>query len=414
MCRGPRVYIIRSVPGLSLDAFRARFPILGRRVYVNSCSQGALSTDVEDAFGAFTESWHAGGSPWEPWIEQVERLRGQFAAAVGADPDEVAIVPSASAAVAAIATAVTFEAPRSEVALGEFEFPTMAHAWMAQQPRGARIVRVEADGGALPVEAYASRIGAQTRIVPVTHVGFRNGCRLDVARIAALCRERGALVFLDDYQRTGTGPIDVHALGVDFMVTGALKYLLGASGVAFLYVRRALIETLTPLVTGWFGRADPFAYDARRLDWSATARRFEMGTPPIPNVYAASAGLDLLARVGPEAIEQQIARLVERFIAGSRARGFVPVTPGDPTQRGPLVVVRAAGAAELVRRLGARGIIASARGPGLRVSFHAYNTDDDVDAVLQALETESAHLERARDGRFPDRGLRSADRGIAP
>ncbi len=397
--------------GLSLDAFRARFPILGRRIYVNSCSQGALSTDVEAALGAFTGSWHTGGSPWELWMGQVERLRAQAAAAIGAEPDEVAIVPSASAAVASIATAIAFDAPRDEVVLGGFEFPTMAHAWMAQERRGAKIVRVEVEGDALPVEAYASRIGGRTRIAAITHVGFRNGYRLDVARIAALCRERGALVFLDDYQRTGTAPIDVHALDVDFMVTGALKYLLGPPGIAFLYVRRSLIEALTPLVTGWFGRADPFAFDPKRLDWSSTARRFEMGTPPIPNVYAAAAGLGLLELVGPAAVERRIAALVERFLAGSRAHGFVPVTPADPERRGPLAVVRAVDAAALTRRLEARGIIASARGPGLRVSFHAYNTDEDVDAVLQALEAESVHLEREQR---PLSGSRTADRGSRP
>ena len=389
------MYNIPRMPGLSLDAFRARFPILGRRVYVNSCSQGALSTDVEAAFGAFTASWHAGGSPWEDWIGQVERLRARAAAAIGADPDEVAIVPSASAAIASIASALTFEAPRSEVVLGDLEFPTMAHAWRAQEARGARIVPVAAPGGTLSVDAYAARVGRRTRIVPFTHVGFRTGDRLDAARLIALCHERGALAFLDDYQRTGTGPIDVHALGVDVLVTGALKYLLGAPGVAFLYVRRALAGTLTPLVTGWMGRADPFAFAAEPLDWGAGARRFEMGTPPIPNVYAAAAGIELLERAGLGAVERQIAHLVERFAAGSAARGFVPLTPADPARRGALVVLRALDAPQLVRRLEGRGIIASARGDGLRVSFHAYNTDADVDAVLEALEAEAALLARA-------------------
>ncbi len=111
---------------------------------------------------------------------------------------------------------------------------------------------------------------------------FRNGYRLDVAALAALCRERGAYLMLDDYQRTGTAPLDVHALGVDFLVTGALKYLLGPAGLAFLYVRRDLIERLEPLSTGWFGRVNPFAFSLDPLDWAASARRFETGTPPVP------------------------------------------------------------------------------------------------------------------------------------
>ena len=373
---------------LSLGEFRARFPILRERVYVNSCSQGALSNDVEEAFRRFVESWHAGGSPWERWVDEVERLRRLFATAIGAGGDEIAIMPSASVAIGAIATALRFDTPRNRVVLGDFEFPTMAHAWLAQAPRGAEVMWVHGNGDALPADAYAAAVDERTLIVPATHVCFRNGYRLDIPRIAAICRERGAYVFVDDYQRTGTAPLDVHALGVDFMVTGALKYLLGPSGIAFLYVRRDLIEQLTPLVTGWFGRASPFAFAPDRLDWSSTARRFEAGTPPVPNAYGAAAGLELLTSVGFDVVEGQVTALMNRFVTGACARGVPIVTPVDCERRGPLAVVRAADGAALVRRLEARAIIASARGNGLRVSFHAYNTEQDVEAVLDALEAD--------------------------
>jgi selenocysteine lyase/cysteine desulfurase len=371
-----------------VDAFRSRFPLLARRVYVNSCSQGALSIDVEAAFRAFTESWHAGGSPWDQWIVEVERLRSLFAGSIGADADEIAVMPSASAAIGAIATALSFDGARSRVVLGEFEFPTSAHVWLAQQVRGASIVWARAQGDTLPPDAYAAVIDERTLIVPATHVCFRNGYRLDIPQIVRLCRERGAYVLLDDYQRSGTGPIDVHALGVDFMVTGALKYLLGPAGIAFLYVRRDLVARLEPLVTGWFGRVNPFAFDISRLDWAANARRFEAGTPPVPNAYAAAAGLELLQSVGFETIERQIGHLVDRFVCGALARGFDVATPLDAARRGPLTVVRVGDAAALRARLEARDIIASSRGNGLRVSFHAYNQPQDVDRVLEALEQE--------------------------
>jgi len=371
--------------GLTVEEFRGRFPILGRRVYVNSCSQGALSTGVEAALREFIESWHAGGSPWERWVDEVEHLRTLVAATIGADEAEVAIMPSASVAIAAIATSLPFQPPRRKVVLGEFEFPTMAHAWLAQQPRGAEVVWARAHGDALPLDAYEAAVDERTCIVPVTHVCFRNGYRLDIPRLVALCRERGAYVFLDDYQHTGTAPLDVHALGVDFMVTGALKYLLGPAGIAFLYVRRALIERFMPLVTGWFGRANPFAFAPDCLDWSPTARRFEAGTPPVPNAYAAAAGIKLLQAVGFDTIDGQVRFLVNRFASGACARGLPLVTPADPSRRGPLAVIRCRDAADVVRRLDGRGIIASARGDGLRVSFHAYNNEQDVDAVLDAL-----------------------------
>jgi selenocysteine lyase/cysteine desulfurase len=381
-------------PATALEQFRARFPIFGRRVYLNSCSQGALSLDVEAAIASFVESWRTAGSPWDRWVGEVEHLRASFAAAIGADLDEIAVMPNASTAIGAIATALAFDGDRRGVLLGEFEFPTMAHVWQAQQRRGARIDWVPAVGETLPVEQYAARIDERTLIVPATHVCFRNGYRLDVARLAALCRERGAYFMLDDYQRSGTASLDVHALGVDFLVTGALKYLLGPPGVAFLYVRRALVERHEPLSTGWFGRVDPFAFSLAPIDWSATARRFETGSPAVANVFAAAAGLDVLRMLEPAAIERQVARLVDRFFGGARARGFDVTTPDDPGARGPLVVVRSSDAGALVQRLAGRGIVVSARANGVRVSFHAYNNDQDVDAVLDGFDADATLVSR--------------------
>jgi selenocysteine lyase/cysteine desulfurase len=380
------------------EEFRARFPILGRRVYVNSCSQGALSIDVEQAMRAYLESWHELGSPWETWVDEVERLRARFAAAIGADTDEVAVMPSASGGINAVASALDFTGARAGVVLGDFEFPTMAQVWLAQERRGAAIRRATAPAAApdtLPLSAYDAAIDERTLIVPATHVCFRNGHKTDIAGLVRLAHDRGAYVLLDDYQRTGSGPIDMHALGVDFMVTGCLKYLLGAAGVGFLYVRRDLIARFEPTITGWFGRVNPFAFRIDAIDWPATASRFESGTPPVPNAYAALAALELLDRFGYEAIGRQIDRVVTRYLAAARDAGFVVRTPDDPARRGPLVVVQSVDAPALVQRLAGRGIIASCRGDGLRIAFHAYNNDADVDAVMRALTAEAALLERA-------------------
>jgi selenocysteine lyase/cysteine desulfurase len=383
------------MPEPDFAAFRRRFPILGRRVYVNSCSQGALSIEVDEALSAFRDSWDRDGSPWDRWVGEVEAARAAFAGFINAGTDEVAIVPSASVGVSTLASALDFTGPRRTVVLGEFEFPTMGQIWLAQQARGASLRWVRAAGHELDAAAYAAAIDEDTLIVPVTHVCFRNGFRLDVPRIAAACRARGAYVLLDDYQHTGTGPLDVHALGVDFLVTGALKYMLGPSGVAFLYVRRALLERFTPSVTGWFGRVDPFAFSVDRLDWSPTARRFEGGTPAVPSACGARAGLDLLATMPAALVAARVADLVGRFFDGATAAGFASFTSADPSRRGPLVVLESRDAPALVQRLQARGIVCSARGRGLRVSFHAYNDESDVDAVLDALGAEAPLLERA-------------------
>ncbi len=366
----------------SYSEFRSRFPLLREKIYLNSCSQGALSDAVELALKECVESWNRYGSPWERWVEVQEELRSEFASLVGADTDEVAITFSASSAIGAVASALNYR-KRPVVLMGELEFPTMSHIWLAQVRRGARITWVPAHAGANDPGDYRALVSERTMIIPATHVCFSNGVRNDAAGIARAAHEAGALFMLDDYQSCGTRPVDVRALGTDFYIAGALKYLLGTAGVAFLFVRKDLIQTLQPTLTGWFAQADPFAFDSRNHRPSPTARRFQSGTPPVAPIYAALAGIRLLRSLGLERVEHRVAALVRRFIEGAAARGWRLKTP--PDSRGPLVVVDTGNAEHLVAELARQGIIVSTRDRGLRISFHAYNSPDDVDAVLDAL-----------------------------
>src|SRR5205807_9632432 len=140
------------------------------------------------------------------------------------------------------------------------------------------------------------------------------------------------------------------ALGVDFMVTGCLKYLLAAAGIGFLYVRRDLIERFEPTVTGWFGRVDPFAYRADELNWPARANRFETGTPPVPNAYAALAGLELLDTIGYDVVGRHVDHLVARYASAAEEAGLVVRTPAASDRRGPLVVVQSVDGPALVQK----------------------------------------------------------------
>ncbi|MDE3137956.1 MAG: aminotransferase class V-fold PLP-dependent enzyme, partial [Acidobacteriota bacterium] len=315
--------------------------------------------------------------------QKYEEARAIFARFIGAEPDEVAVVPSASAGISAVASALDFNS-RNNVVLGEFEFPTMGHVWQAQQRRGAEVRFVPAENGALPVDSYERLVDARTLIVPLTHVSFRNGFRSDVAGITRLAHQRGALVLLDGYQDCGTRPLDVKDLGVDFYVSGTLKYLLGPAGVAFLYVRRDLLDSLVPTITGWFGQANPFAFDVKHFDPAPSARRFEAGTPPIINLYGAMRGVQLLTGLGLEAVSKHIAMLARMMVEGARRLGIRIKTPADTV--GPLVVLESLNLETLLARLDARSIVASGRYNGLRISFHLYNTPGDVEQLLTVLE----------------------------
>jgi selenocysteine lyase/cysteine desulfurase len=363
----------------NIESLRAQFPIFNSKIYLNSCSQGALSNAVEASLQTHIRSWHEHGSPWDLWVEQYEAARSAFARFIGAAPDEVAVVASASAGINSIASALSF-GKRRKVIMGEFEFPTMGQIWLAQQSRGAEIRFLEAEEGKICPDCYARAIDDQTLIVPLTHVCFMNGFRSNVEAIVKHAHERGSLVMLDGYQDCGTRPINVKALDLDFYVTGALKYLLCPSGIAFLYVRRELINSLTPTITGWFAQQNPFAFDAKHFDPASSARRFEGGSPPLPNVYCVPAALELLESAGLSNVADRVQTLTQDLIEGARRLGLKIKTPADSV--GPLVVLQMKDSEAMVNKMAASNIVVSNRMDGLRVSFHVYNTLDDVNAVL--------------------------------
>jgi selenocysteine lyase/cysteine desulfurase len=354
-----------------ISKLRSRFPILREKTYLYNCSQGALSD-----------------APWNDWIEAYEAMRTEFARFINAHPDEIAVLTSASAGINVVANGVQFT-ERSKVVMGEYEFPTMGQIWLAQQARGAQIEFLQGVNNSIPIEAYERSIDKRTAIVPLTHVSFLNGFRSDVAAVTRLAHDRGSTVFLDGFQDCGTRPIDVKAMDVDFYVTGTLKYLLGPPGLAFLYVKRSVIESLKPTLTSWMAQRDAFAYNTRKLDPASEARRFEGGSPSMPNIYAARPALDLLVSIGMQNVAAQIAQLTRAFQQGTRALGIVSKT--DDLSVGPLVVLRSTDPAALVAKLTERGVVVSARLDGVRFSFHVYNNLADVDAVLSVLEA-NLHL----------------------
>src|SRR5258708_21176813 len=195
------------------------------------------------------------GANWDVWITKKESVRALTATLLHASADEIAVTASVSAGLNTLSSALDFSGPRNKVVVSDFEFPTNAQIWHAQELRGARVVHVpRAADGYIPLENFEKLIDEETQLVAVTHVCFRNGAKLDIPGIVKLAHAKGAKVMLDCYQAVGALTVDVQKLDVDFAVGGMLKYLLGTAGLGFLYVRNELITSLTPTHTGWFAQ----------------------------------------------------------------------------------------------------------------------------------------------------------------
>jgi selenocysteine lyase/cysteine desulfurase len=376
-------------------SIRDRFPILERAVYTNSCSQGALSNDVRAAYQQYLTDWDDKGAPWELWVEQAEGARARFARLLNASPDEVAVTTSVSAGVSSLLSGLRHAEGRNKIVISDFEFPTIGQITHAQELRGSKVDHVAAASDTtIPLERLAEAIDDETGLVAITLVSFRHGSKTDVKEVIRLAHEVGALVLVDSFQGVGAIPIDVRDLNADFVTGGVLKYLLGSSGLAFLYCRADLLPQITPTVTGWFADEDIFKMDIYDYSPSATARKFESGTPPIPNIYAGNAGMDLMHKIGIAATEQHVGRLTLQLVEGLDRIGAKMVTPRDPTKRGPMVAVATTDAQAMVAALKEDGILTSARDGNIRLSFHCYNSEEDIESVVAGLERHSDMLVR--------------------
>jgi selenocysteine lyase/cysteine desulfurase len=368
------------------EEIRGRFPIFEHTTYANSCSQGALSVDVRRAYEEYLEGWDAHGAEWEHWVERAEAARSTFARLVSARPEEIAVTTSVSQAVSALVSALPLERERSRIVISEFEFPTVGQIAHAQELRGAEVVHVRpAPDGRIPLERFAEAIDERTALVCCTAISYRTGYRLDVAEVARLAHEHGALCLADSYQGAGAIPLDVGQLGVDLLTAGTVKYLLASAGLAFMYVHRDLHERLLPTQTGWFADEDIFQMDISDYSPATTARRFDAGTPPVPNIYAGIAGMGLVEAVGVAAIEAHVRVLNEKLLAGVQELGATVATPVGPGEYGPLVCVASTDPHALVESLARERIVTSERDRNLRISLHLYNVEEDVDRILEAL-----------------------------
>ena len=380
-----------SLPTYDLAEHRSRIPLLESLIPMNNCSHAPQTLATRAAAEHYLESWNESGMDWDGWMNEVLRAKEEFAKLIGASPDEVALFSSVSEATSAVASALDFAGKRRKIVVSEAEFPTVGQVWLAQERRGAHVQWAEERDGAVDPCEYDLHVDRETLLVSACHGYYLDGFTQDIARLAAQAHMHDALLYVDAYQTLGAVPVDVKALGVDFLASGNLKYLMGIPGVAFLYVRRELIESLHPSVTGWFGRVDPFAFKVNELDWASNASRFDTGTPPIINLFVARAGMEIINELGVANIRAWHEVLAQQLIDGGIERGLTLFGPTDVTNKTASTAFVVDDAPWVEHAMRERGVLPSARGPVIRLAPHYYTTLDDVDTALDVLAGVLAH-----------------------
>ncbi|MDB4876755.1 MAG: aminotransferase class [Gemmatimonadetes bacterium] len=373
-----------------LLAFRAEFPIVDRTTYLVSNSLGAMPRGVPDRLAEYVDQWaDLGVRAWaKGWWEMPVSVGNEIAPLIGARPGEVAMIPNVTIAQTAVLSALDYSGGRDTIVMTELDFPSVRYVYDGLATRlGARIVAVPSDNGiGIDTQRVLDAIDERTKLVAISHVLFRSAFIMDAAAICRRAREVGALVSLDAFHSVGVMPVDVKALGVDFLSGGVLKWLCGGPGGAFLYVSPEATASLAPSFTGWQAHERPFGFE-EEMQYAPNITRWLNGTPPIPSLFAAIEGPRIVRRAGIENVRAKSVRQTARLIELADARGYEVTAPRAAEQRGGTVALDVPHAYGVAQALLANDVIVDYRpGAGIRIGPHFYTSDAELERVVDMID----------------------------
>lgn len=360
-------------------------------VYFDHAGVAPVSRRVAAAVAAFAaEARDFGRLHYRAWEQRAEEVRAAAAALVGGGADEIAFVASTSDGLATIAGGLEWRAGDSVVVAAD-EFPANVYPWWDLARLGVETRMAPLERGRLTVDAVRASIDDRTRVVSVSAVDFATGQRRPLAALGELCRARGVLFCVDAIQALGALRIDVARAGVDCLAADGHKWLCAPEGCGILYVSRRLAGAIAPRRIGWKSVVDHGRYLPYHFTIKSDAQRFECGSLNFLGIHALGAALDLVAAVGSAAMEERVLAVTGMLRDALAAGGHEVLSPDAPGERSGITTVRAAGDARAaVDALRTAGVLASARGGGVRLSPHFYCDADDVRRCVEALATVAA------------------------
>ena len=370
--------------------YRDEFPILQRTTYMISNSLGAMPRGVYDSVRQYCDDWATRGvRAWEEkWWEMARQVGDEIGAIMNAPAGSVSVHLNVTSIQSVVASCFDFSGPRNKIVYSDMNFPSIMYFWEAQRARGARVHMVRTDDGIhVPTERMLDAIDEQTLLVPISHVVFRSSYIKDAKAIIEKAHRVGALVVLDCFQSMGNVPVDVQALNTDFATGGVLKWLCGGAGTSYLYVRPDLGKKLQPALTGWFAHENPFEFEIGETRYADLPWRFMQGTTNVPGFYTALPGLKIIREIGVERIREKSKKMTARLIELAGQRGWKVNAPRDPEKRGGTVAIDMPNSHEVCQELLQRDVLVDYRPKaGVRFSPHFYNTMEEIDRAIQAVD----------------------------
>ncbi len=384
---------------MDVDEVRKQIPLLSKTVYLDNAGAGPPPLHVYDSMRSFLDEWRDYGEKWDAWLLEIVKARELFARLIGATLEEVACIPNVTTGLAAVGSALPFKSGQN-VVVSELNFPTNVYIWHSMKDKGliSEIRVLKAKNGQIPLSDFEKAIDDKTAAVSLDYVSWINGCREDIRNVTDIAHSHGALMLVDAFHAVGVIPVDVRKLGVDVLTCGTYKWLMGPHGTAFLYVKREILEKLEPAIVGWHGISDSVVarllskqetfgrpFDLSKVSPAKDATRFEWGTWSVMTVAGAKAAIEFTLKYSPEERAPLIERLNNRLIDGVRKRSKRLTSPPERERRSGIVTFEVEDPAQMAKQLQQERIVVAPRVNTLRVSPHFYNTEREIDILLEKI-----------------------------
>ncbi len=372
---------------LDVSTLRAEMPIARHYNFLDHAAVAPISGRAAAAMRRCIEECethaHARGALYAE-VKRVRQLSSRF---LNCHPEEVTFVKNTSEGLSYVANGLSFSKGDNIVTAG-CEFPANIYPWMNLRSAGVLLKMVPEDKGRVPLERIIELIDERTRVVTISAVQFASGFRTDLARLGTVCQDRGVLFCVDAIQALGCVPIDVRAMKIDFLSADGHKWLLAPEGAGLFYCRHELLGLLRPSSVGWLGVKNPMNFCDYKLDFRDDARRFDGGSYNVPGIWGLGASIEWMLELGVDKIWERVRTLTDRLVAGVQAKGYRVVSSRQPSEASGIVAFVSAthDHARIVSHLRQeyRTVIAAREGR-LRASPHFYNTEEEIDHLIEHL-----------------------------
>lgn len=379
-----------SLPPLSTIDLAAEFPVLDEVLYLNHAGvtpiAGRAAEVMDDCAGKAAQGRLADND----WYMRVLAVKQQCARLVNArGKHEIAFIPNTTTGLGMLAGGLDWR-KGDRVVITDVEYPANRYPWTDLKRRGVEVMEAkQGPDHRIDVDDVINLINDRTRVVALSHVQFGSGYRIDLKPIADEVHAAGGVLCVDAIQSVGVMPVDVQAMGIDFLSADGHKWMLGPEGAGFLYCEEDLCQQLRPPIAGWLGRYNHLDYGSYDERYYPDARRFEPGTWNINGTRGLGASIELLLEVGLDTVWSRVDALCQHLRGRLTEKGYAIVTPPGPNERSGIVAFNAPGGkdfhADTVLTLAKQQIVIAQRMGHLRISPHFYNSIEQMDRVVDAL-----------------------------